>query len=149
MISPLKHLAVLMFLKQYKNFRINVLFQFHEFSEDKWNFSALMLSINRQIVVIVVGSIPVFSPGTLSLLIEGIDPAESQLNPSWISATLNKLRIPSDGEDWIGAKIRTKKIPRTFHNTPKINPQQEPMGHGLLTPKHFMQNFWALKLIKH
>ena len=76
-----------MFLKQYKNFRINVLFQFHEFSEDKWNFSALMLSINRQIVVIVVGSIPVFSPGTLSLLIEGIDPAESQLNNCHIKQT--------------------------------------------------------------
>ena len=77
-----------MFLKQYKNFRINVLFQFHEFSEDKWNFSALILvSINRQIVVIVVGSIPVFSPGTLSLLIEGINPAESQLNKCHIKQT--------------------------------------------------------------
>ena len=60
MISPLKHLAVLMFLKQYKNFRINVLFHFHMLSEDKRNFSALILSI---VVVAVVGSIPVFSPG--------------------------------------------------------------------------------------
>ena len=62
MISPLKHLAVLKFLKQYKYFRINVLFHFHMFSKDKWNFSALILSINRRIVVVVVvGSIPVFS----------------------------------------------------------------------------------------
>ena len=59
MISPLKHLAVPKFLKQYKYFRINVLFHFHMFSKDKWNFSALILSINRRIVV--VGSIPVFS----------------------------------------------------------------------------------------
>ena len=76
-----------MFLKKYKKFRINVLFQFHMLSEDKWNFSALILSINQRIVVVVVGSIPVFSLGTLSLLTEGIDPAESQLNKCNIKKT--------------------------------------------------------------
>ena len=40
----------------------------------------------------------------------------------------------------LGQQSKPKKIPRTFNNTqknpygPKINPQQEPMGHGLLTP---------------
>ena len=51
---PLKHLALLMFVKQYKNFRVNVLFHFHMLSEDKLNFSALILSINRPFVVVVV-----------------------------------------------------------------------------------------------
>ena len=53
----------------------------------------------------------------------------------------------------LGKKSK-RKILRTFNNTPKnpstkINPQQQPMGHRLLTPKHPMQNFRALKLIKH
>ena len=72
------------------------------------------------------------------------------------------LRIPSKGMIELGQQSKPKKIPRTFNNThkipwTKINPQQEPMGHGggggggqgLLTPKHPMQNFRALKLIKH
>ena len=42
------------------------------------------------------------------------------------------LRIPSDGDDWIGAKINRS--------------QQEPVGHGLLTPKSPMQNIQALNL---
>ena len=43
-----------------------------------------------------------------------------------------ELRIPSDGDDWIGAKINRS--------------QQEPVGHGLLTPKSPMQNIQALNL---
>ena len=54
----------------------------------------------------------------------------------------------------LGQKSKQKKslgpsiIPQKIHR-PKINPQQEPMGHERLTPKHPMQNFRALKLIKH
>ena len=52
------------------------------------------------------------------------------------------LRIPSDGDDWIGAKIKTKKIPRTFNNAqkihgPKINPQREPTDPKLASHTEF------------
>ena len=45
------------------------------------------------------------------------------------------LRIPSKGMIELGQQSKPKKIPRTFNNThkipwTKINPQQEPMGHG-------------------
>ena len=82
------------FSKNINIFRINALFHFHMLSEDKWNFSPLILSINRRIVVVVVGSIPVFSPGhSPCYLKESI-----QLNPSWISAILNKPNLWSREE---------------------------------------------------